>query len=107
MLRPPMPQACNSGTTWEAGINCGKLRLYPWTPLQPPDAGSYAIVLRRPASKALMLSDDTPPRVDATYDLREPSAVALLFEAFAVLRSVSTRRSWVVATVSRARPPSR
>jgi hypothetical protein len=34
-------------------------------------ARSYGIVLRRPASKAMMLSRDMPPSVAATYDLRE------------------------------------
>ena len=32
-------------------------------------AGSYGIVLRRPTSKALMLSRDMPTKIDATYDI--------------------------------------
>ena len=34
-------------------------------------AKSFGIVLRRPKSKALMLSSDMPPRLDATFDLRD------------------------------------
>jgi signal transduction histidine kinase len=48
-------------------------------------ARSYGIVLRRPASKALMLSANMPPAIDATYDLAEGKFFALIWEAFLVL----------------------
>ncbi len=48
-------------------------------------ARSRGIVLRRPASKALMLSTDMPPRVDATYDLAEGRFFPLIWEAFLVM----------------------
>ncbi len=48
-------------------------------------ARSRGIVLRRPASKALMLSTDMPPEIDATYDLAEGRFFPLIWEAFLVL----------------------
>jgi len=48
-------------------------------------ARSHSIVLRRPASKAMMLSTDMPPRVDATYDLAERRFFLLIWEALLVL----------------------
>ena len=48
-------------------------------------AGSFGIVLRRPASKALMLSSDMPPRIDATFDLREERFFPLIGQAFVTL----------------------
>ena len=48
-------------------------------------AGSFGIVLRRPASKALILSNDMPPRIDATFDIREKRFFPLIGEAFATL----------------------
>ncbi|MPY71104.1 MAG: sensor histidine kinase [Alphaproteobacteria bacterium] len=54
-------------------------------------AGSYGIVLRRPASKALMLSNDMPPKVDLTVDLRETSFMMLLGEAFMTLAGDGSR----------------
>lgn len=44
-------------------------------------AKSFGIVLRRPASKALMLSSDMPPRIDATFDLREEALFPLIGQA--------------------------
>jgi signal transduction histidine kinase len=48
-------------------------------------AGSYGIVLRRPASKALILSRDMPPRIDATFDIGDRRFFALIMEAFITL----------------------
>jgi signal transduction histidine kinase len=48
-------------------------------------ARSHGIVLRRPASKAMMLSSDMPPRVDATYNLADQKFFPLIWEAFLVL----------------------
>ncbi len=48
-------------------------------------ARSFGIVLRRPASKALILSDDMPPSIDATFDIREKRFFPLIGEAFAAL----------------------
>jgi signal transduction histidine kinase len=48
-------------------------------------AKSFGIVLRRPASKALMLSSDMPPRIDATFDLREKEFFPLIGQAFMTL----------------------
>lgn len=48
-------------------------------------ARSYGIVLRRPASKALVLSRDMPPRIDAVYDIRDHRFFPLIGEAFATL----------------------
>jgi len=48
-------------------------------------AKSYGIVLRRPQSKALMLSKDMPPRVHAAYDTRDGEFFTLIGEALSVL----------------------
>ena len=41
-------------------------------------ARSYGIVLRRPASIAMMMSRDMPPSIAATYDLREQRLFPLI-----------------------------
>jgi len=48
-------------------------------------ARSFGIVLRRPASKALVLSKDMPPSIDAVYDIRDQRFFPLIGEAFATL----------------------
>lgn len=48
-------------------------------------AGSYGIVLRRPASKALVLAHDMPPKIDEVVDLRDSSAMTLIEDAFGTL----------------------
>lgn len=48
-------------------------------------AKSYGIVLRRPQSKALMLSRDMPPKIHATYDVREKEFFPLIGEALMVM----------------------
>ncbi|MHA1109346.1 MAG: sensor histidine kinase, partial [Alphaproteobacteria bacterium] len=49
------------------------------------NAGSFGIVLRRPESKALVLSHDMPPNIDAVYDIRDHRFFMLIGEAFATL----------------------
>ena len=44
-----------------------------------------AVVLHRPDRKTIMLSPDMPPRVDATFDLREAEPVGLIGSAFRAL----------------------
>jgi signal transduction histidine kinase len=44
------------------------------------------IVLKRREARVMMLMDDMPPRVDATYDLRDASALQLIADAFDTLR---------------------
>ncbi len=48
-------------------------------------ARSFGIVLRRPESKALVLSHDMPPHIDAVYDIRDHRFFPLIGEAFATL----------------------
>jgi signal transduction histidine kinase len=64
-------------------------------------AGSHGIVLRRPHSRALMLSDGMPPAIDATYDLREANFVSLLAEAFGTLASDGSRYFRVIGVSPR------
>lgn len=48
-------------------------------------AGAYAIVLKRPDRRVLMLSKDMPPRVDAVVDMTDMTPLDWLAEAFATL----------------------
>jgi signal transduction histidine kinase len=48
-------------------------------------ARSHGIVLRRPASKAMMLSSNMPLRIDATYSLSDHKFFPLIWEAFLVM----------------------
>ena len=57
-------------------------------------ARSYGVVLRRDASKALMLSGDMPPKIDVTYDLRQAEFFPLIWEAFMVLDDSATGTGW-------------
>ena len=61
-------------------------------------AGSFGIVLRRPASKALMLSSDMPPRIDATFDLREERFFPLIGQAFVTLAGDGKRFLRIIGT---------
>ena len=49
------------------------------------NAGVFNVVLRRDEVRQLMLSSDMPSPVAATYDLRDPSAGALIMDAMARL----------------------
>lgn len=61
-------------------------------------AESFGIVLRRPASKALMLSSDMPPRIDATFDLREERFFPLIGQAFVTLAGDGKRFLRIIGT---------
>jgi hypothetical protein len=54
-------------------------------------AGSHGIVLRRPSSRALMLSNDMPPKVDAVIDMRDAGFLRLVAEAFMTLAGDGSR----------------
>ena len=49
-------------------------------------AGVSAISLKRSGSRTLILSDDMPANVDASFDLREATPLALIKHAFDTLR---------------------
>ena len=59
-------------------------------------AKSYGIVLRRPQSKALMLSKDMPPTVHAAYDTRDAEFFTLIGEALSVMWNTEPRMIRVV-----------
>lgn len=47
-------------------------------------AGVLVLVVRRDDARKLVLSPDSPPMIDASYDLRETGAVAAISDAFTV-----------------------
>lgn len=59
-------------------------------------AKSYGIVLRRPESKALMLSRNMPPKVHATIDTRDKEFFALIGAALSVMWSDERRMIRIV-----------
>lgn len=61
------------------------------------DARSHGIVLRRPASKAMMLSRDMPPSIAATYDLRQHRFFPFIWKALMVLSKDGSRFVRVIA----------
>ena len=60
-------------------------------------AKSYGIVLRRPKSKALMLSRNMPPKVHETFDMRDNEFFGLIGEALSVMWRTERRMVRVVA----------
>ena len=54
-------------------------------------ARSRGIVLRRPRSKALLMSSNVPLRIDATYDLAKGRFFPLIWEAFLVMARTEDR----------------
>jgi signal transduction histidine kinase len=60
-------------------------------------AGAYIIALKRPDGVKLMLEADMPPRVDASYDLRERGFFMLIGDAFATLFQTDNRILRIVA----------
>ena len=60
-------------------------------------ARSHGVVLRRDASKALMLSGDVLPKIDVTYDLRQLEFFPLIWEALMVLARDGDRVIRVIA----------
>ena len=59
-------------------------------------AKSYGIVLRRPVSRALMLSRNMPPKVHATFDTRDKEFFALIGAAVSVMWSTERRMIRIV-----------
>jgi signal transduction histidine kinase len=59
-------------------------------------AKSYGIVLRRPESRALMLSRNMPPKVHATFDTRDKEFFALIGAAVSVMWSTERRMIRIV-----------
>ena len=57
---------------------------------------SYGIVLRRPSSKVLMLSRNMPPKVHASYDMRDKEFFALISEAISVMWNTDRRMIRIV-----------
>jgi signal transduction histidine kinase len=64
-------------------------------------AGAYAIVLKRPDRRVLMLSKDMPPRIDITVDLTEMSPIRWLGGAFSTLIERRNRVLRVVGDLPR------
>jgi signal transduction histidine kinase len=60
-------------------------------------AGAYIIALKRPDGVKLMLEADMPPRVDASFDLRERGFFMLIGDAFGTLFQVDNRILRIVA----------
>ena len=60
-------------------------------------AGAYIIALRRPDGAKLMLEAEKPPRVDASFDLRDRGFFMLIGDAFDTLFQTGNRILRVVA----------
>ncbi|MBT5048517.1 MAG: HAMP domain-containing histidine kinase [Rhodospirillaceae bacterium] len=54
-------------------------------------AGAHGIVIKRPASKSLVLSTDMPPKIHATYDLAKGTFFGLIGDAFMTLAEDGSR----------------
>jgi signal transduction histidine kinase len=54
-------------------------------------AGAQGIVLKRSATKSLVLAQDMPPRIDATYDLSKGTFFGLIGDAFMTLAGSGDR----------------
>ncbi|RDD60357.1 sensor histidine kinase [Ferruginivarius sediminum] len=61
-------------------------------------AGAYSVALREPGERKLILMQETPQRVDATYDLREAGTFQLIGDAFSSLLGPGDRRLRVIGT---------
>jgi signal transduction histidine kinase len=64
-------------------------------------AGAYGIVLKKPDRRMLMLSNEMPPAVDVTFDLREGMFVHWIGEALAALVQTRNRVMQVIAASPR------
>ncbi len=64
--------------------------------------GARAIILKRPASRFLMLSDDMPARIDVTFDMRDPMPMELLMHTFDALVQPDDRLMRIIGEVSGA-----
>lgn len=49
------------------------------------NAQVFVVALHRDSARRLMLSDDMPPNVEVTFDLRHPMVISLIFDAFDTL----------------------
>ncbi len=67
------------------------------------NVGARAVVLKRPDTRFLMLSEDMPPKVDATFDLREASPWVLMRDSFAALLATRDRIIRVIDVAPRSR----
>ena len=56
-----------------------------------PETGAQGIVLKRSASKSLILAKDMPPRIDATYDLSKGTFFGLIGDAAMTLAGDGAR----------------
>lgn len=54
-------------------------------------AGAHGIVIKRPASKSLVLSTDMPPKIHATYDLKKGTFFGLIGDALVTLSGDGSR----------------
>lgn len=54
-------------------------------------AGAHGIVIKRPASKSLVLSTDMPPEIHATYDLTKGTFFSLIGDALMTLAGDGSR----------------
>lgn len=62
--------------------------------------GARAIILKRPASSFLMLSDDMPTQTDVTFDMRNPMPLKLMMHAFEALAQTDDRMLRLIGDVS-------
>ena len=60
-------------------------------------AGAHGIMLKRPSSKALILSSNMPPSVDKTYDLGKGTFFGLIRDAFETMLMTRDRALQVMA----------
>ncbi len=63
--------------------------------------GVRGVALKRPDTRYFMLSDRMPPKVDATFDMRDPSPLTLLKDSFEALFTPGNRIIRVIGEVSR------
>ncbi len=62
--------------------------------------GARAIILKRPASRFLMLSDNMPTQTDITFDMRNPMPFELIMHAFEALAQSDGRLLRLVGDVT-------
>jgi len=65
------------------------------------DVGARAVVLKLQASRFLMLSEDMPPKVDATVDLRQGSVIGMIRHAMTTMLPRGNRVLRVIAGLPR------
>lgn len=60
--------------------------------------GAYSVALREADGRKLILMQETPRRVDASYDLREAGTLDLIGDAFGTLLSTGDRRLRIIGS---------